>query len=243
MSKDVKHEHEHEHEHEECTHEESHKEEVGHRHSYQSTVWGLCFHSIFDGVAIGAAMLSKNPRALWVIFFAIALHKSAAAFGLGAYFKKLELTMCECELWVTRLMCSYQVHSHFRRNYASCYVHHGDALLVERGAERRFPARLLRLLRWYLPLRVYHSHRARDWLEPEGLALACDARRYPHPLFLLYRRRQCAVIVFVVSQQTRRDSPFKKLSSAGLGEFAHSPSYNRENRIRRFRKHITAKNP
>lgn len=97
------HEHEHaehehaEHEHEECTHEESHKEEVGHRHSYQSTVWGLCFHSIFDGVAIGAAMLSKNPRALWVIFFAIALHKSAAAFGLGAYFKKLELTMCECE--------------------------------------------------------------------------------------------------------------------------------------------------
>ena len=72
------------------------KEDVGHRHSYQSTVWGLCFHSIFDGVAIGAAMLDKNPRVLWIIFFAIALHKSAAAFGLGAYFKKLELTMREC---------------------------------------------------------------------------------------------------------------------------------------------------
>ena len=69
---------------------------MGHRHSYQSTVWGLCFHSIFDGVAIGAAMLDKNPRVLLVIFFAIALHKSAAAFGLGAYFKKLELTICEC---------------------------------------------------------------------------------------------------------------------------------------------------
>lgn len=111
------HEHEHEHEHkhecdhkekehecdhrekdhkEECEHHESHKEDVGHRHSYQSTVWGLCFHSIFDGVAIGAAMLDKNPRVLWIIFFAIALHKSAAAFGLGAYFKKLELTMREC---------------------------------------------------------------------------------------------------------------------------------------------------
>ena len=59
-------------------------------------MWGLCFHSIFDGVAIGAAMLDKNPRVLWIIFFAIALHKSAAAFGLGAYFKKLELTMREC---------------------------------------------------------------------------------------------------------------------------------------------------
>lgn len=86
------HEHEHEHEHE-C----NHAEDVGHKHPYQATVWGLCFHSIFDGVAIGATMLDKNPRVLWVIFFAIVLHKSAASFGLGAYFKNLELSVKKCK--------------------------------------------------------------------------------------------------------------------------------------------------
>ena len=92
------HEHEHEHEHTEgvqCT-EEDKVEEVNHRHPYQATVWGLCFHSIFDGVAIGATMLDKHPKTLWIIFFAIVLHKSAASFGLGAYFKKLGLTAKKC---------------------------------------------------------------------------------------------------------------------------------------------------
>ena len=81
--------------------EENHKEEHEHNdykhgHSYQATVWGLCFHSIFDGVAIGATMLDQNPRVLWVILAAIVLHKTAAAFGLGAYFKKVGLNVRKC---------------------------------------------------------------------------------------------------------------------------------------------------
>lgn len=95
---DHDHEHEcnHEHDHE-CNHDEGNRaEEVNHRHPYQATVWGLCFHSIFDGVAIGATMLDSHPRVLWIIFFAIVLHKSAASFGLGAYFKKLQLTVKQC---------------------------------------------------------------------------------------------------------------------------------------------------
>ena len=107
-------EHEHEHEHDEhaeanaeavditdpLVKEQEHKkriQEVNSRHSYQATVWGLCFHYIFDGVAIGASLLSKDARALWIILLAIVLHKSAASFGLGAYFKKLTLTVCECK--------------------------------------------------------------------------------------------------------------------------------------------------
>ena len=81
--------------------EENHKEDHEHNdykhgHSYQATVWGLCFHSIFDGVAIGATMLDQNPRVLWVILAAIVLHKTAAAFGLGAYFKKVGLNVRKC---------------------------------------------------------------------------------------------------------------------------------------------------
>ena len=102
------HEHgecDHSHEGGECNHDhvqEGHNEEinrveeVNHRHPYQATVWGLCFHSIFDGVAIGATMLDSHPKVLWIIFFAIVLHKSAASFGLGAYFKKLQLTVKQC---------------------------------------------------------------------------------------------------------------------------------------------------
>lgn len=95
----------HSHEGGECNHDhdqEGHNEEinrveeVNHRHPYQATVWGLCFHSIFDGVAIGATMLDSHPKVLWIIFFAIVLHKSAASFGLGAYFKKLQLTVKQC---------------------------------------------------------------------------------------------------------------------------------------------------
>lgn len=123
-SHDHGHDHEHcDHEHEHCDHEHEHEEEhketvevkeplvdkeadedkkriqeVNSRHSYQATVWGLCFHSIFDGVAIGASLLSKDTRALWIILLAIVLHKSAASFGIGAYFKKLTLTFCECML-------------------------------------------------------------------------------------------------------------------------------------------------
>ena len=41
-------------------------------------------------------MLDKHPKTLWIIFFAIVLHKSAASFGLGAYFKKLGLTAKKC---------------------------------------------------------------------------------------------------------------------------------------------------
>ena len=107
--------HHHDHHHEEEAHlevdlheklheehgEENHKEEHEHNdykhgHSYQATVWGLCFHSIFDGVAIGATMLDQNPRVLWVILAAIVLHKTAAAFGLGAYFKKVGLNVRKC---------------------------------------------------------------------------------------------------------------------------------------------------
>lgn len=116
-SHDHGHGHDHcDHDHDHCDHEHEHKEEsvnvseplvaedehkkriqeVNSRHSYQATVWGLCFHSIFDGVAIGASLLSKDTRALWIILLAIVLHKSAASFGLGAYFKKLTLTFCEC---------------------------------------------------------------------------------------------------------------------------------------------------
>ena len=81
--------------------EENHKEDHEHNdykhgHSYQVTVWGLCFHSIFGGVAIGATMLDQNPRVLWVILAAIVLHKTAAAFGLGAYFKKVGLNVRKC---------------------------------------------------------------------------------------------------------------------------------------------------
>ena len=107
--------HHHDHHHEEEAHlevdlheklheehgEENHKVEhehydYKHGHSYQATVWGLCFHSIFDGVAIGATMLDQNPRVLWVILAAIVLHKTAAAFGLGAYFKKVGLNVRKC---------------------------------------------------------------------------------------------------------------------------------------------------
>lgn len=77
--------------------EETKKKEVASRHPYQATVWGLCFHSIFDGVAIGVTLLSEDPVVVWVIFAAIALHKSSAAFGLGSYFKKLGLSMKESE--------------------------------------------------------------------------------------------------------------------------------------------------
>ena len=87
------HEHEHEHEHD---HEHEHEDGYKHGHSYQATVWGLCFHSIFDGVAIGATMLDQNPKVLWIILFAIVLHKTAAAFGLGAYFKKVGLNVRKC---------------------------------------------------------------------------------------------------------------------------------------------------
>lgn len=83
--------------HSEEHHEEKHEHnDYKHGHSYQATVWGLCFHSIFDGVAIGATMLDQNPRVLWVILAAIVLHKTAAAFGLGAYFKKLGLNVKKC---------------------------------------------------------------------------------------------------------------------------------------------------
>ncbi|KAK8805864.1 hypothetical protein WA158_002520 [Blastocystis sp. Blastoise] len=74
-------------------------------HSYQSTVWGLCLHSIFDGIAIGASMLAKDTKVLWVIFFAIVLHKSSASFGLGAYFKKLGLTYKQA-FWYIMLFAS-----------------------------------------------------------------------------------------------------------------------------------------
>ena len=87
----------HEEKHSEEHHEEKHEHnDYKHGHSYQATVWGLCFHSIFDGVAIGATMLDQNPRVLWVILAAIVLHKTAAAFGLGAYFKKLGLNVKKC---------------------------------------------------------------------------------------------------------------------------------------------------
>ena len=81
--------------------EENHKEDHEHNdykhgHSYQATVWGLCFHSIFDGVAIGATLLDQNPRVLWFIRASIVLHKTAAAFGLGAYFKKVGLNVRKC---------------------------------------------------------------------------------------------------------------------------------------------------
>ena len=81
---------------EECHKEEHDHGDYKHGHSYQATVWGLCFHSIFDGVAIGATMLDQNPRVLWVILAAIVLHKTAAAFGLGAYFKKVGLNVKKC---------------------------------------------------------------------------------------------------------------------------------------------------
>lgn len=115
-SHDHGHGHDHcDHDHEHCDHEhkeesvkvteplvseedehKKHIQDVNSRHSYQATVWGLCFHSIFDGVAIGASLLSKDTKTLWIILLAIVLHKSAASFGLGAYFKKLTLTFCEC---------------------------------------------------------------------------------------------------------------------------------------------------
>ena len=118
-SHDHGHGHSHEHGHDHCEHdckehEHEHKEdavqvteplvdehkkriqEINSRHSYQATVWGLCFHSIFDGVAIGASLLSKDTKTLWIILLAIVLYKSVASFGLGAYFKKLTLTACEC---------------------------------------------------------------------------------------------------------------------------------------------------
>lgn len=91
--------------HSEEHHEEKHEHnDYKHGHSYQATVWGLCFHSIFDGVAIGATMLDQNPRVLWVILAAIVLHKTAAAFGLGAYFKKLGLNVKKCTYCV--LVCN-----------------------------------------------------------------------------------------------------------------------------------------
>lgn len=63
--------------------EETHKDEFVSAHTSYSVLGGLCFHAIFDGVAIGSGF-AISSRLGWLIFLAILLHKAPEGFTMAS---------------------------------------------------------------------------------------------------------------------------------------------------------------
>jgi zinc and cadmium transporter len=63
--------------------EETHHEEMRHRHAHKTVLLGLAIHTFFDGVAIAAGFLVSTWLGA-VIFFAVFLHKLPEGFTVAS---------------------------------------------------------------------------------------------------------------------------------------------------------------
>lgn len=57
----------------------------------RSSLYGLCLHSLFDGLAIGSSISSTNTSVMQTIFWAILLHKVSASLGTGIFIRQLHI--------------------------------------------------------------------------------------------------------------------------------------------------------
>lgn len=79
------------------------------------TTFGLCVHSIADGIALGcslffsseAATVGEESNVGIVIFFAILMHKIPASIGLGTFLQRCSLAT----LWFNIYLCSFTLTS------------------------------------------------------------------------------------------------------------------------------------
>lgn len=58
----------------------------------RSSVYGLCLHSLFDGLVVGSSVISANADVIQTIFWAILLHKISAALGVGIFIRQLHIS-------------------------------------------------------------------------------------------------------------------------------------------------------
>ncbi|CBK23999.2 uncharacterized protein [Blastocystis hominis] len=58
----------------------------------RSSVYGLCLHSLFDGLVVGSSVISANVDVIQTIFWAILLHKISAALGVGIFIRQLHIS-------------------------------------------------------------------------------------------------------------------------------------------------------
>lgn len=73
-----------------------------------SSIYGLCLHSLFDGLAIGSSISSANPHVVQTIFWAILLHKISASLGTGIFIRQLHLPINHCILSIFILFVVYR---------------------------------------------------------------------------------------------------------------------------------------
>ena len=64
----------------------------------RSSIYGLCLHSLFDGLAIGSSIASTNIELIHTIFWAILLHKVSASLGVGIFIRQLHIPFKQCNL-------------------------------------------------------------------------------------------------------------------------------------------------
>ena len=57
----------------------------------RSSVYGLCLHSLFDGLVVGSSVISANVDVIQTIFWAILLHKISASLGVGIFIRQLHV--------------------------------------------------------------------------------------------------------------------------------------------------------
>ena len=58
----------------------------------RSSVYGLCLHSLFDGLVVGSSVISANVDVIRTIFWAILLHKISASLGVGIFIRQLHIS-------------------------------------------------------------------------------------------------------------------------------------------------------
>ena len=58
----------------------------------RSSVYGLCLHSLFDGLVVGSSVISANVDVIQTIFWAILLHKISASLGVGIFIRQLHIS-------------------------------------------------------------------------------------------------------------------------------------------------------
>ena len=54
----------------------------------RSSIYGLCLHSLFDGITLGSGISATNPQVLKTLFGAILLHKISASLGVGIFIRQ-----------------------------------------------------------------------------------------------------------------------------------------------------------
>ena len=92
--------HEHDHDHSSANndeHSDTDKQEVVINLSelslskLRSSMYGLCLHSFFDGLAVGSSVTAAHPEVLRTMFWAIMLHKMSASLGVGIFIRQLHV--------------------------------------------------------------------------------------------------------------------------------------------------------